>query len=316
MLVTAGTTLLVPGLLISGCSVNRLATRAMTDALTGTTASAFETDDDPELVGDALPFALKLYDTLLIEDPENRELLLTAGQGYIAYANLFLQSEAELLPQEEYQRKATLNMRATKLYLRGRDRVLRALELGHPGFRADLKQDDAEAALAAMGEADVPYLYWAAAGWLGAASTDPMDMELGLSLQRAEALMRRAIALQPSFDAGALHELSISYYAALPPARGGGAEKARSHFRQAVTLSEGSKAGPYVALATGVCIPEQDADRFVALMEQALAVDPEARPEYRLVNAVNQRKAEWYLDHLGRFFLEVPPEYGAAGRNS
>ena len=45
------------------------------------------------------------------------------------------------------------------------------------------------------------------------------------------------------------------------------------------------------------------ADEFVALMEQALAVDPDAYPDARLVNILTQKKARWYLDHLEEFFL-------------
>jgi len=36
-------------------------------------------EDDPELVRDALPFALKIYESLLAEDPENAPLALSTG---------------------------------------------------------------------------------------------------------------------------------------------------------------------------------------------------------------------------------------------
>ncbi|MBL7994972.1 hypothetical protein JNM05_06325, partial [bacterium] len=45
--------------LISGCSVKTLAINSMADAVSEGTAGVYASDDDPELVGDALPFALK-----------------------------------------------------------------------------------------------------------------------------------------------------------------------------------------------------------------------------------------------------------------
>jgi hypothetical protein len=48
------------------CSLNRMAVRAVADALTSDGGSeVFTGDDDPELVGDALPFAVKMYESLI-----------------------------------------------------------------------------------------------------------------------------------------------------------------------------------------------------------------------------------------------------------
>ena len=63
-------------LLFSSCSINRFATRIVADALTGSGGgSVFTTDDDPEFIADALPFALKTFESLLSSDPENINLV-------------------------------------------------------------------------------------------------------------------------------------------------------------------------------------------------------------------------------------------------
>ena len=64
----------------TGCSVKRFAINRLGDSLanSGTTYAA---DDDPELVGQALPFSLKLVEGLLAESPRHRGLLLTAASG-------------------------------------------------------------------------------------------------------------------------------------------------------------------------------------------------------------------------------------------
>jgi len=296
--------LLAVTLLLAGCSINRIAVRAVSDALSTQAGEpdAFSTDNDPALVGDALPFVLKLYDTLLLEDPENEGLLLSSANAYVSYANAFLQSRAAMLPQAEFERREELIARAKNLYLRGRDRALRALELRYPGFTEDVKSDDPEL-LSQTTVEDVPYLYWAAAGWMGAVSTDPFDIGLSMEAGRAGAVMDRAFELDPDFDNGAIHEFYIAYYAGLPEGLGGSTHKAEHHFEQAVRLADGKKASPYVALATSVALPAQDAERFVELMEKALEVDAEAHPRYRLVNTIKQDEARFYLDNLERFFV-------------
>jgi hypothetical protein len=115
--------------------------------------------------------------------------------------------------------------------------------------------------------------------------------------------MDRAFELDPDYDNGAIHEFYIAYYAGLPEGLGGSREKAVHHFERAVELADGAKASPYVALATSVALPDQDVRRFVDLMEQALAIDVEAYPQYRLINTIKQEEARFYLDNLDRFFV-------------
>jgi predicted anti-sigma-YlaC factor YlaD len=265
-------------------------------------STVFTGEDDPELVGDALPFAMKLYETLLAQTPENAELLMTTGSLFAMYANAFVQTPASMLPDTEYPRRLQDMARAKRLYLRGRDYCLKALELRHPGLRALLEADD-PAALENTGAEDVPYLYWTAASWVGAFSAEPFDMELLLTLSRPLALMKRAYQLEEGYNKGAIHEFYISVYGSLPASLGGSREKAREHFAKAVEQSGGLTAGPYVALATSVSVPEQNAAEFRDLLGKALAIDPAASPENRLVNILNQRKARWLLERIEDYFL-------------
>ncbi|MFP4484235.1 MAG: TRAP transporter TatT component family protein [Spirochaetaceae bacterium] len=299
----------VLALALSGCSINRLAVRVASNALTGTgEANVFMTDNDPELIAEALPFALKLYDTLLQQDPENDELLLSTGSAYVSYANAFLQTPANQLPPGEFERKERMLERAKNLYLRGRAMTLKALEVRHPGFMENLENGDFAAITSQTTREDVPYLYWSAAGWMGAFSTDPFDLDLGLSIKGAASLMDRAYELNPTFDEGAIHEFYISYYASLPAGLGGDRAKAREHFERAEEIADGKKASPYVSLATAVSIPEQNVSEFRDLMNKALAIDVELYPEYRLINTIKQREAAWYLDSIERFFVVTEEE--------
>jgi predicted anti-sigma-YlaC factor YlaD len=85
---------------------------------------------------------------------------------------------------------------------------------------------------------------------------------------------------------------------------GGSADRARKHFERAMQLSGGLRASPMVSLAETVAVREQDRKEFRSLLERALAVDPDARPEWRLANLVMQRRARWLLSREDLLFAE------------
>lgn len=302
--------ILVPLLLFScACSIKKLAINQVAKALTGSGSSTvFTGDNDPELVGDALPFAIKMYESLLAANPRHAGLRLQTGSLYIMYANAFLQTPASMLPESEYKKQEFSYLRAKNLYLRGRDIILAGLEQKYPGIREELQKKIFRAALARTTRTDASLLYWAGAGWLGGYAIDPFDMDLGLSMPAAAALIERAYRLDPAFSAGALHEFYILYYGSLPEYMGGSLKKAREHFEQAIAISKGKSATPYLSLATAVTVKEQNLVEFKALLRRALAIDPESAPENRLVNVINQRRAHWLLEHADDFFVEAEAE--------
>ncbi len=299
--------MILPALFFSSaCSIKKLAMNQVANALTGSSSSTvFTGDNDPELVGDALPFAIKMYESLMTANPRHPGLRLQTGSLYVMYANAFLQTPASMLPEAEYEKQEFTYMRAKNLYLRGRDIILVCLEDRYPGLRAGLQKREYDKALQRTTRKDAPLLYWAGAGWLGAFAIDPFDMDLGMTLPAAAALIEKAYKLDPDFSAGALHEFYILYYGSLPEYMGGDLKKARDHFVKALSVSGGKSATPYLSLATSVTVKEQNLAEFKELLDKALAIDPEASPENRLVNVLNQRKARWLLEHADDFFLET-----------
>lgn len=302
--------ILLPVLVFScACSIKKMAMNQVANALTGNSSSTvFTGDNDPELVGDALPFAIKMYESLLAANPRHQGLRLQTGSLYIMYANAFLQTPASMLPEEEYKKREFTYLRAKNLYLRGRDIILVCLEDRYPGFGENLRQKKYDAALQRATRKDAPLLYWAGAGWLGGYAIDPFDMDLGMTMPAAAALIEKAYQLDADFSAGALHEFYILYYGSLPEYMGGSLKKARDHFQQALAVSKGKSATPYLSLATTVTVKEQNRAEFKELLNKALAIDPEAAPDNRLVNVLNQRKAQWLLGHADDFFVENEEE--------
>ncbi len=276
-----------------------MAVNIVGDTLAGS-GGVYASDDDPELVREAIPFGLKTYESLLEVSPEHKGILLASASGFTAYAYM-LQDDADRLDEIDLPQTRKLRVRAHKLYLRGRDYALRGLEVEHPNFTAILSTDRLSA-LAMTTRDDVPFLYWAGASWAGALSAAKDDLELIAELPTAGALVGRVLELDETYERGAAHEFFISYEGSRP---GGSAEQAREHYQRAIEISQGKRASVHLALAESVTLRQQDQAEFRALIAIALAVDADEVPELRLANIIAQRRARWLLKRIPDLFLDA-----------
>ena len=260
----------------------------------------FASDDDPELIRQAVPFGLKLQESLLAENPRHRGLLLATATGFTQYAYAFVQEDADELDDKDVAAAKVLHDRARRLYLRARGYGLRGLEVSHPGFSTNLP-----AAVALATRDDVPLLYWTAAAW-GAAIADSKDRpETVADLPQMVALIERALELDETFERGAIHCFFINYEMARSGVKAAEAiARAKAHFDRAVALSAGKQAAPFVTYAEAVCVKHQQHAEFEKLLKQALAIDADALPESRLANLVMQRRARWLLSKADELFAE------------
>ena len=283
-----------------GCSIRKLAVNSLAGALGGA-GDVFTSDEDPELVRDALPFALKTFETLVREAPENVDLLLSTCQGFLLYGHGFIEPEAERLELESYRAAQAERDRALKLYLRGRDYCFRALDLEVPGAREALQRRPEEA-LGGTGAEDLDVLYWTAAAWGAAISLGIDRPELVVDLPAVRSLFERCLELDPDYRNGALHDAMISLDG-VSEDLGGSLERARRHFERALELNGGKRAGPYLAWAA-VSLRRQDRGEFERLLAAALEIDPDVDESERLLNLIAQRRARFLLDQADDLFLE------------
>jgi predicted anti-sigma-YlaC factor YlaD len=279
---------------LPACSIKKLAVNSLGNAL-AEGGSSYASDDDPELVREAVPFGLKTVEALLEESPRHKGLLFAAASGFTQYGFAFIQQDADFVEAQDLARATALRERARKHYRRGLEYGFRGLEVDHPGFRTALRNDPA-AALAPMRKKDVPLLFWTANAW-GAAISLAADQNL------AEALMRRALALDEGYERGSVHDFFIAYEGGRRSV-GGSVEEARQHLQRALALSGGHRAWPLVNFAETVSVGAQDRKEFETLLRQALAVDPDAVPQVRVANLVAQRRARWLLGRADELFIE------------
>ena len=286
---------------LTACSMIKRAAIKNVASTLAAPGDTFTSDDDPELVRRAVPFALKMYESLLVSVPKHEPLLLATCSGYTGYAYAFVETDADLLPEETHHDEVkALRDEAVTLYLRGKDYCFRAMDVRFPGLTKPLEADPVPALERVTKKDDVPLLYWTAAAW-GAAMALRKDPELVIDFPVVRALAERGLELDEAWSNGALHTLMITLDAQ-GEAFGGSEAGARQHFARAVEIQQGLMAGPYVALAMGVSYPKGDRAEFEKLLQQALAIDPQQRKSDRLVNLVDQRRARSLLDRIDELF--------------
>ena len=291
--------------LTTSCSLKKYAINKIGDALAEGN-SVYETDEDVTLVGEALPFGLKLTESLLQESPKHRGLLLTVTRGFVLYSYAYVDYEAEVAADEDLDRARALRLRARKLYLRAFGYGVRGLERSHPGFASLLASDPAAAARLISNKKkkhqDLPLLYWTAAALGLSISVSRNDAAMLARLPEVEVLLDRALELDSDWDEGTLHEFKVVFAGAKP----GRPDYAaiQQDYEAALALSQGKRAGLYLAYAETVAVPRQDSKEFRALIKKALAVDPDENIEVRLVNLLAHRRARWLLERVDDLILD------------
>lgn len=294
---------LAVSLSLPGCAVKKMAINMVGNTLaeSGTT---FSGDDDPELVKAAIPFGLKLMESLLASSPKHRGLLTATCSNFTQFSYAFVQSEADYVEAQDLQKATEMRTRAKKLYLRARDYGFRGFELDIPDFR-DRVRKDPDATLAKARKKHVTLLYYTAASWAAAFAVDITDSQLSAEQPVIEKMMRRALALDETWGQGSIHDFFISWEAG-HAAAGGSLATARKHFERARELAAGQRISPLVSMAeslAGAASNQQYRKEFETLLNEAAAFDVEkSTPEQKLANVIAQRRAKWLLSRADELF--------------
>ncbi len=173
-------------------------------------------DDDPELIREALPFALKTQETLLAEVPNNGALLLATCRSFTQYAYAYVETEALLVEAQDYRLARSMKQRALSLYLRARDYCLRSLAvrtgveveeglLGyetHRAVRAQVRRMtsrlrlDTASVLHQLDVSDRDLTYWTGAAWGAAVSLGLDRPELAADVPIVRTLIEQALEFE------------------------------------------------------------------------------------------------------------------------
>jgi hypothetical protein len=276
----------IPGILLtivllSACSVGQMVVRG-SQTILDSGVDSMNRETDMELARAAMPANLKLIEGMLLEDPQNSELLLYAAQGFYGYSYGFIEIDD--------------SERAQQLYRRCYDYALTSLELA--GLRLDPETatvDDLQAATAALGKPAVPALFWSAsclAKWIDLNRDDVTSIA---SLASAATLMQRVLELDDSYYYGGAHLFFGVYYGGRAPMFGGNFELSEEHFRRADEINQHKLL--LVDLLQAEYLYRQQLNRtaFHDRLIHILDAPEGLYPEMALVNAISKQRAGYLL---------------------
>ncbi len=271
-------------LMVSGCSsLISGAKQQLAEDISATILA----QDDPVMVGRAIPAYLIMVSSLVRGDPENPALLASASRLYGAYASAFdsdEQSRRLMASQSlDYARQA-MCLRIPTLCRLGEEQLA--------AFQQHLLLVDVE-------DADVLFLLGSAwAGWLQANSA---DWNAVAELPRIQAIIERVIVLRPEIENGDAYVYQGVIRALLPPAMGGKPELARASFEEAITLSGGSNLMAKVLFAEKYARLVFDQPLHDRLLKEVIDT-PEGRNGHTLINAIAKARARVLLDESPEYF--------------
>ena len=251
-----------------------------------TLEAAILNQDDPELVASGVPAYLLLVDGLISQSPDNGPLLSAGAQLFALYGSRFAGPD-----------------RAVALTAKARRYGERAICLAHEaacGWRG-LDYERFVAELEGVSERDVGPLYAYAVSWLSHLDATSEDWSAVSELPWVQAALERALALDESYDGGALHGYLGILNSLRPPALGGEPDVARAHFERAIELSQGRDLSIKVEYARRYARLVFDQELHDRLLTDVVNAPAEA-PLHTLFNVLAKQEAVGLLATSKEYF--------------
>jgi hypothetical protein len=265
--------------LVAGCSI--IGKRAA-----DTLSTIVLDQNDPELVTSGLPAYLLFVDGLIAQHPDNVKLLSAGAQIFALYGSRFATRE-----------------HAVALTAKARRYGERAICLSYkPACNwSGIEYDRLVAELAGVGEKHLDALYSYAVGWLSNLQATSEDWGAVAELPWVQAVLERALALDETYQRGAIHgDLGI-LDSLRPAALGGKPDEARAHFERAIELSGGQDLSIKVEYARRYARLVFDQELHDRLLTEVLNSPTESH-QYTLFNVLAKKEAEVLLATSKEYF--------------
>jgi len=229
---------------------------------------------------------LKTIEILLEKNPNNHELNILASQGFGAYAMGFIE-EKDMFA-------------ASKLYLRGVNYGMKALPKDKK-FTYTTTTKELEVILHKYSNEEIPSLFWTGYNW-GLYVLQNLDKpESLINLAKVELIMRRCLELDESYYFYSVDIFYGAYYAARPRMLGGNPEKGQNFFLNNIKMNKNIIIGK-VYYAQYYALQTYNEELFDHLIKEVLEFDLEQNPDYRLLNAIAQKKAQILKENKSDYF--------------
>jgi tetratricopeptide (TPR) repeat protein len=272
---------------LSACSFDQMMVRASTPLIDGG-IHALNQESDLDLAEASIPANIEMLEGMIHVDPDNIDLHTYAAQAYYGYAYGF---NEDVTPH-----------RAAKLYVRGLNHGLRALELLGVMDAKTGTVDEFEQALGKLGKAHVDTLFWTASNWGKWVDVNRDSPEGIIALPRVTALMQRVLDLDDTYYYGGAHLYFGIYYGSRAPALGGDYKKSEQHFQRARDINDDKLLVVDMLQAQYLERQRFDQKRFNSLLNRVIEAPEDLAPGFALMNQIAKRKAQKLLGYQSAWF--------------
>jgi len=186
-------------------------------------SSVIQNHDEPETVAAGIPAYLLMMETMLLQAPENASLLTSTASLYGVYAGMLVKDK---------QRKKVLANKAFNLS----ERMICLHDEKYCGI-SSLKNAEFEKLLNESNEDNIEALFHLGSAWASWVQTHSEDWNAVAQLAQVKAIMRRVIQVNEELQFASAHTYLGVMETIVPPAMGGNAEAAESHFKRASILA-------------------------------------------------------------------------------
>ena len=280
--------LLLACVLASGCVLVRKGAAKIISPMATQLSAGFMHENDVELVREGAPAFLLMLDALAEAHPDNPAVLIAAAEAQIAYATGFVDKSQKERSKAMFLKAKTYGLRA----LANNKRFARAQTGSHDEFikaLSSFKKKDADALLTTA-------TAWVM--WIIANSDSPAALG---DMPKVLEMMKRVHVLDPGIRQGGVDLFYGIYYTVLPLGGGRDLDKARKHFERSIEIAGPDYLLNRVTFAEFYARYAFDQELFERTLRQVVAAKPDV-PEFTLMNAVAQRRAEALLGQMDDLF--------------
>ena len=276
------------GTLLLSCSTM---IRGVTESLVGGVMQ----QKDMRLIEDGAPAYLLIVESLIFNNPENRDFLMAGIQTFSSYSSFVKDENRKKLFQEKIEKWGNQLLATYPTYVKyeqtnNDDRE--AKDKAYSKFVSSIKKKD------------IPYVFWGVFGNISnAVSGGLSDPSLFLILPRIIELAQRIYDLDDTFMDGMPHLIFGVYNCVYPEAYGGSFEKGKQELDKAIEISGGKNLLYKVLYAEFYYKPLYDRDGYEKLMNEVINFDLESHPTGRIMNSMAQEQAKSYLEHIDEVFF-------------
>lgn len=260
----------------------------LTNRFLGPIAGNLQQQKDIDLVCEGSPSYLLLLDSMLVSSPDSKGMLLTATKAYSGFSTALAECGATDMRIDAVTAKSHqygLRLLAHHLPLDKNGNY--SFKKGETGF---------DEALSALKLSDMEDVFWGTIGWLSWVQSQKGSPVSIADMAVIEKIMTRLLALDESYQGGAIHLFFGTYHALKPAMFGGRPDLSKEHFERALLLSNRRSLITQTTYAQTYARNVFDQELHDSLLNEVLAFDIDEAPEFALTNQIAKKRAKKLLE--------------------